>query len=568
MGFSRLVAAVMVPLLLTACASRTPTTPEGTAAQPTQPRAPKVLTVAVLQEPAAFMATGGSQFKGGAGNVPPMVHETLVTENEQGVFEPRLVAEQISIEKGTWRVNADGTMDTTWKLRPNVKWHDGTPFTSDDVAFAFRVFKQPDFISQTNATASRLMESIETPDPLTVAIHWSGSYVNANEARALDPLPKHLLGDLFDQADIASFSQAPYFSTDFVGVGAYRLAKWELGSHMELTAFNDYYRGRPPLDTIVVRFYSDANSMVASILSGDVEALLPVGVDMETALEMRSRWEGTGNQVRADSTGKLDHLEIQHRPEYSRPVNGFTNQLVRQALYHAVDRESINQLQTQGQATIADSYYSPKSWMRSQLQSEIPQYPYDPARAQQLLAQAGWVKGSDGVLVNQTTGDRFQTELRADKSGGDEKAQIVVAENWKAVGLQIEQVVIPVAKRADNEYLSTSPGAYLAHPSDFQFWTARFHSRNVASPANRWGGVNRGGYVNPEVDVLLDKLLVTFGEREQVDLHRQLLKEQLGTVALMPLWWNTEPTLMLKGIKGPLLVRNTATWNIFDWDKE
>ena len=91
---------------------------DGEGRQQAQPRAPKVLRVAVLQEPTAFMATGGSQFKGGAGNVPPMAHETLVTENEAGVWEPRLAVEAISIEKGTWRVNADGSMDTTWTIRP------------------------------------------------------------------------------------------------------------------------------------------------------------------------------------------------------------------------------------------------------------------------------------------------------------------------------------------------------------------------------------------------------------------------------------------------------------------
>src|SRR3954470_16487029 len=196
MGFSRLVAAVMVPLLLTACASRTPTTPEGTAAQPTQPRAPKVLTVAVLQEPAAFMATGGSQFKGGAGHVPPMVHEPLVRENEQGVFEPRLVAEQISIEKGTWRVNADGTMDTTWKLRPNVKWHDGHPFTSDDLLFSFQVYKDPEVVTG-GGNPWPLMESATAPDPLTFSIHWSSPHPEADRAQGLIPMPRHLIEDLY-----------------------------------------------------------------------------------------------------------------------------------------------------------------------------------------------------------------------------------------------------------------------------------------------------------------------------------------------------------------------------------
>lgn len=458
-------------------------------------------------------------------------------------------------------------MDTIWKIRPNVKWHDGAPFTSADLVFAFGVNKQPDFISQTNAIAAKLMQSIEAPDPFTIVVHWSGGYVDANQARGLDPLPKHLLEELYNQVDSTTFTQNPYFTTDFVGNGAYKLAKWELGSFIELTAFDGYYRGRPPIDKIVVRFITDANALAAAILAGEVDTVLPAGVDFDAAIELKSRWEGTGHQVRVDLTGKLEHLEIQHRSEYARPANGFTNLTVRQALYHAIDRDAVRQVQTGGLAPIADSYLSPKSYLRAQLASDIAQFPYDPARAQQLLAGAGWVRGSDGVLASQATGARFETELRADR-GGEEKAQAVIAENWKAAGLRIEQAVIPVTQRRDNEYLATSPGAYIAHPSDFQFWTGRFHSTNVAAPSNRWAGANRGGYVNPAVDTLLDKLVAAFDERQQVDLHRQLLKEQIATVALMPLWWETESTLMRKGVKGPVFVRNTASWNIFDWDKE
>jgi peptide/nickel transport system substrate-binding protein len=288
---------------------------------------------------------------------------------------------------------------------------------------------------------------------------------------------------------------------------------------------------------------------------------------MDAAQEVKARWEGTGNQVQAGTTGNLYQLEIQHRPEYARPTNGFTNLLVRQALYHAIDRASIDRVETGGLAPVADSYYMPQSFIHTQLAAEIPQFPYDPARAQQLLAQAGWTRGSDGVLVDQA-GQRFETESRADRAGGAEKAQAVIADNWQAVGVRTDQVVLPVAGARDNEMLATGGGVYLARPSDFQFITGRLHTRNIAGPENRWAGANRGGYSNPAVDDLLDRLLVTFGEQQQVDLHRQLMREQMGNVALMPLWWNTEPALLTKGTKGPLLVRNTATWNIFDWDKE
>jgi len=563
----RIVAILVAAVAVAGCAAPGRSTSEVSTTQ--QPRAAKALVVGIQQEPLSFVGTNSvGPFRGGSGHVPPMLHEYLVTENESGTFESRLAADPLSIESGNWRLNPDGTMDTTWKIKPNVKWHDGAPFTSADIAFSFEINKTPEFVGQGSAQAVRLMQSIDAPDPLTAVVHWSSPYVNANEARGLEPLPKHLLEGPYQQADqdTAALVQNPYFTTDFMGTGAYRLSRWEHGAFMELAAFDGNYRGRPPLDRIVIRFINDSNALVAAALTGEIEVVLS-GVDMDAAQEVKSRWEGTGNQVQAGTTGNLYQLEIQHRPEYARPTNGFTNLLVRQALYQAIDRESIDRIETGGLAPIADSYYMPQSFMHAQLAPDIPQFPYDPARAQQLLAQAGWTRGGDGVLVDQA-GQRFETESRADRAGGAEKAQAVIADSWQALGVRSDQVVLPVAGARDNEYLSTNPGVYLARPSDYQFVTGRLHSRNIAAPANRWAGANRGGYSNPTVDDLLDKVLVTFGEREQVELHRQLLREQMGNVALMPLWWNTEPALLQRGVKGPLLVRNTATWNIFDWDKE
>jgi peptide/nickel transport system substrate-binding protein len=97
----------------------------------------------------------------------------------------------------------------------------------------------------------------------------------------------------------------------------------------------------------------------------------------------------------------------------------------------------------------------------------------------------------------------------------------------------------------------------------------RLHTRNVTSEANRWVGSNRGGYSNPRVDDLLDRMVVTIAPAERLALHHELLREQMGDVALMPLYWDLDPILMLKGVRGvatPSGAVNLA--NILQWDKE
>src|SRR5207253_10523732 len=143
----------------------------------------------------------------------------------------------------------------------------------------------------------------------TFVVHWSQVYVRAGEATDLQPLPEHLLGDLY-RDDKAALPTSRYFTTDFIGTGAFRLDRWDQGSSMSFTRFEDYYLGRPPLDRVVVRFVPDSNTMVANILSGAVDVVLPRGVDIEAALEVKRMWDGTGNQVRVDIQTNLEQLEM------------------------------------------------------------------------------------------------------------------------------------------------------------------------------------------------------------------------------------------------------------------
>src|SRR5206468_12162296 len=120
-------------------------------------------------------------------------------------------------------------------------------------------------IANTVGSRARLMTSVDAPDPLTLVTHWSKIVVSADQAPGLNPLPRHLLADAY-QNDKANFAASPYLSTQFVGLGPYRLTGWERGSGLEFSRFEDYWRGRPPLDRVFVRFIGSPDSMVANIL--------------------------------------------------------------------------------------------------------------------------------------------------------------------------------------------------------------------------------------------------------------------------------------------------------------
>src|SRR5207247_11282815 len=140
---------------------------------------------------------------------------------------------------GSRKVNGDGCMDLTWRLRPNVKWHDGTPLTTDDLLFTFQVHKDPDLPHSDSNSTSRLRESATALDARTFVMHWSQPYAAAFRTDAGGILPRHVLEEAY-QTDKSNFVNNPFFTSQFIGVGAYKLVKWELGSHIELGPNEDY----------------------------------------------------------------------------------------------------------------------------------------------------------------------------------------------------------------------------------------------------------------------------------------------------------------------------------------
>lgn len=569
--FSFAALAVLV-VGVTACGTRAPADagPAG-GAQQAPPQAPKILTMAIQAEPSTVgVSFGDSSVAGGAANVKAIVHDGLGVEYLISDWRPLVAVELPSLERGTWRINPDGTMDTTFQIRPNVKWHDGTPLTMSDVLFSLDVFTDPQIAHR--SAAKPLISSFAAADDSTVTLHWSRTYVYAAEASGADGLtllPKHLLEATY-RADRDAFLNSPFQSTEFVGLGPYRLVRWDRGSQIEFARFDDYYRGRPPLDRVIVKQIGDPNAAIANILAGAVDIVLPTGgtADLDAALEVKQRWEGTGNQVRIDAKPQFEQMEIQHHPEYARPINGMTVRDVREALYRTIDRPALAEVMTHGLAPVADSWLTPNDPLRPHVESSIPQYPYDLARAQQLMTQAGWVRGGDGVLVHQGTGDRFDIEIRGNAGPGTEKEMNAIADGWKAIGARVELNLIPPARQGDAESEATRSGPRITSPSADLYYQNRLHSNQMATAANRFTGRNRGNYNNPQLDVLLDRMNATIDPQARINLHRQLLQLQMGDMAVYPLFWEVAPILMVKGVTGPRAVRNQVTANIFEWDKE
>ncbi len=236
---------------------------------------------------------------------------------------------------------------------------------------------------------------------------------------------------------------------------------------------------------------------------------------------------------------------------------------MRQAFYQAIDRKALIDVSAHGLAPIADSWVPPASALRPALESQIPQFPYDPARSQQRLAEAGWVRAEDGSLLDSRSRERFETQLVTGSGPGR-----VVASQWKDLGAQVTETEYTPAQSNDREYAASYAGGWVTTVPTPQLYSGkRLHGAAIRSAATRWVGENRSGYSNPEVDTLLDRAVATIDPVDRTRVLGELVQAEIGDLAIMPLYWDVEPVLQLKGVRSHVTAYIT-TWNFFEFDKE
>jgi peptide/nickel transport system substrate-binding protein len=220
---------------------------------------------------------------------------------------------------------------------------------------------------------------------------------------------------------------------------------------------------------------------------------------------------------------------------------------------------------TLGQAQLVESWFPAFDPRWPEVQDAVPRYPYDVGRAQRLLAQAGWDRGADGMLIHTATGERFEGDLWASDQIGAEREVTIIRDQWKLLGANLGISVLP--KVRERGFEQRFPLSLTGEPVWNEVFGQFLHGRELATAQNNWSGRNSSGYNNPRFNELADRIQVTISPRDQIPLHRELLQVGMGEVATMPLYWGTQALLAVKGVKGP--VRGlTAGWNIYEWDRE
>ncbi|TMG37642.1 MAG: ABC transporter substrate-binding protein [Chloroflexi bacterium] len=442
----------------------------------------------------------------------------------------------------SWTIAPDG-LSWTFKLRDGVKWTDGKPFSADDVAFTFNDIVLKKELGAQNAASYAAVKSVTVVDPTTVRFDLSRKFAALASFLAYNSgiVPKHVLSA--DPLKTTSFNKGTPVST-----GPFKVEKYTSGQSVSLVRNDSYFGPKPYLDKVVFTVVPDPNTQIAQALSGDLTIMI------------------LDNKAAVDRVKNASGLTVVSRPlvQYywlalNQTDSRFTDVRVRQAFVHAIDRKAIIKSVELGYGQVANSPITPalKAYFDPSLSEK---YPYDPPKAKELLASAGWTPGANGVL--QKDGKSFQFTMDVGQRGVLEPVNALIQQDLKNVG-----VIADLNTMEWNAYIQkdvvrrdyTATVNWWTYPSDPDVFPY-YHS----SAAGK--GFNIPGYQDPKLDDLLVQGQSASDLEQRKAVYKQLQAYTSETLPYLFLWYPQEIDVLSSSLQGvPELGLRDAVQYIGEW---
>lgn len=451
----------------------------------------------------------------------------------------------------SWEENEDGT-HYVFHLREGVTFHDGQPFTANDVKFTWELIAHPENLSSaqlfsffqpiTGAQAFRdgqaeEVEGITVVDDLTVEVTldqpWA-PFLTIGSNQYI--VPRHILGEV----PVSEILEHEY-ARNPVGTGPFRFVAWQAGDSYIGEAFEDYYAGRPAADTLVLRTSGlDDNGIITALRSGELNAgkISLVGLDSlegDPSIQIR---QGPGLENR--------YIEFNLAKPLFQDVN------VRKALSYALRRQELVDAIWQGRATIYNSPF-PYDWDVTKTDTTL--YDNDPEEAARLLDEAGWTLGDDGI--REKDGEKFSFTLHTQSQDWP----LVIQQQWREAGIdaQVEYLDFPTLQ---SQFYTTEVFDAIAMWVPYSYYT----DPHYALPGYFLSANNRNSYENPKSDELIVAAASTVDREERVRLYHEWQEVIAQDVPHLWIGNPDEVTAYSAGLVVPDLPTNYLRWRkVGDW---
>ena len=503
-------------------------------------------------------------------------YEPLAGFDPDGNIVPVLASDVPSVSAGT--LARDLTW-VTWKLKRGVTWHDGKPFTADDVVFNWEFVADPATAAVTSGSY-REISKIETPDPHTVKIvfnkpqpFWADAFCGTRG----QIIPKHH----FDAYRGAKSREAPA-NLRPVGTGAFRFVEFKPGDVVRAEIYPGYHvSNRPFFDTLEMKGGGDAVSAARAVLqTGEYDYAWNMQVEDDILLRLE---QGSKGRVNIWPTGAMEHIQLNTTDPWTE-VDGERSSLktvhpllsdpaVRQALSLLVDRASVQEqiYGRQGQTT-ANYLNAPSRFRSSNMKWE-----FNVEKAAALLEAAGWKRGGDGIRAKD--GKRLKMLYQTSINAPRQKNQQIVKQAAAKAGIELElkSVTASVFFSSDAANPDTYPHFYSdlqmynngPNAPDPQYFMNQFVSWEAASKANKWQGRNITRWRNEEYD-----RTYTAADSELDPVRRAALFVKMNdliiqNVVVIPVLWRNGASASAANLRGMDLSGWESTfWRLPYWARQ
>jgi len=507
-----------------------------------------------------------------SGTIAPAYGDTLIEASIGNVSSliPNITSDASSREVGDFMYNGLVTLGrdleilpelaTSWtfskdcltldfQLHQGVKWHDGAPFTADDVVFTWEATMHPKTPSAYKADFDAV-ERVEALGPHAVRVTYKRPHARALLSWAMTMLPRHLLDPYVKAGKIR---EAPQNWSAPVGTGPYRFKEMKSGEKIVVVANQDYFKGRPHISRIVYRIIPSQATIFLELKARGVDVASLTALQYKRQTEYPA-FEKAYQKFRYPSSGYTYFGFNLKDPR-------FADRRVRLAFAHAINKQELLDGVVMGLGREATGPFRPGHWANN---SAVKGIPYDPPRAATLLAEAGWrTRNADGLLVKD--GKPFTFELMTNQ-GNDERRKIaeIIQASLRELGVGVEIRILEWAAFL-KEHIKKRPVRYdavilgwatAADPDQYVIW----HSSQVGPDE-----LNHISYINPEADALLEAGRTTCHQADRVTFYHRLHQVLADDQPVVFLYWRDAlPAIAsrIHGIEpGPAGIR----WNFQGW---
>jgi peptide/nickel transport system substrate-binding protein len=415
-------------------------------------------------------------------------------------YDPKTL-ESVPEAAKSWTVS-DDKLTYTFTLRDDLLWSDGTPMTSADYKWTFDQASKPEnkypYVSNLKE-----IDSYEAPNPKTIVVKLKEPIVVGIEtADAVTPLPKHI----WEKLDWSDPQKNPQILAPTVGSGPYLLKEWQKDSRAVFVANDKYYDGRPLIDTVTYRIVPSSEIAFQMLKTGEVDYAGFTPDNYATAKQLpnvtvyewwpaAANWSYLGFNLRRDI---LKDTEVRH------------------ALSYAIDREAIAQHVLNGLARPTYSAYTPSSWVYN---PDVPHYDFSPEKAKELLDQAGWKVGPNGIRQKDGKPLKLRVIYGPNTSKTAEQVVTVAQQAWNDVGVDVEVVGMEWGT-----YLAQLRSEPFDWDVNFGTWASTIepHWLNQIWREDAIPSLNAGAYVNKRVEELFNQGAREFDREKRKQVYQEI----------------------------------------------